>query len=470
MAFTRRFLHYSPGPADFVAEIECRSVGNAWFELHRQGGCGAGELTLLDEFTSQTDIAIGDWIAFEYNSGTRWYLGQVTHRSRQIPAGMRIRLQGMSSQLDDVFPGGYSRNVADGVPPHRYGKTDLFSHDPDYSDESVDLLSDPAELITKLMQQYVVPKTDITLDTNLIESPLVATVLNSLKFRGEESVREILDDMAVRSRGASWGVDENGVFYFLKPRTNLLASYRVGRDLLSLDEFHDRSLIFNRVHLLGGNIYRAPETTSETPCCYYRWQGHYLQPASRTKYGDRQIEITVPWIRTAHDSREFAREFFRMYSEPLTRFLIEVGNPTTIPMPWDGQICIEDQNGTELISDYVETIRVHFDQAPSFRFMLGPGDPRERWPARLQNDRWPIPGPENSEWGGSELTFSSSVLSGSSGSSSAESSLSSMMSSFSSVASSSALGSSGGTSSIGMSSGMSSSVGSSDSFFLTSGP
>ena len=117
MAFTRRFLHYSPGPTDLVGEIECRAVKDAWFELHRQGGCGKGELHLLDEFSSQNAVEIGDWIAFEYETGTRWYFGQVKRRSNSIPSGVSLKLEGMGSQLDDVFPGGFARGVADGVPP-----------------------------------------------------------------------------------------------------------------------------------------------------------------------------------------------------------------------------------------------------------------------------------------------------------------------------------------------------------------
>ena len=48
MSFARRFLHYSPGPSDFVGELSDRVTGGAWFELRRRGGCGSGEFSLRD--------------------------------------------------------------------------------------------------------------------------------------------------------------------------------------------------------------------------------------------------------------------------------------------------------------------------------------------------------------------------------------------------------------------------------------
>src|SRR6185369_5176354 len=116
----RRILHYSPGPTDFQAEIADRAIAGCWFELRRQGGCGAGELILLDEFPDRDHIAVGDWIACEFAADDRWYLGRVIRRVARTPAVVTLTLQGMSGELDDVFPGGFGRTVADNVPPHRY--------------------------------------------------------------------------------------------------------------------------------------------------------------------------------------------------------------------------------------------------------------------------------------------------------------------------------------------------------------
>lgn len=408
MPYSRRVVHYSPGPTDLKGVISDRAVAGCWFELHRQGGCGAAELRLRDEFVDRDDIDVGDWIALEFEAGDRWYLGRVKNRRANSPAGITLRLEGMGVELDEAFPGGFGRAIADGVPPHRYAATDLFQNDPDYTDETVDSVSEPSEVVTLLMQQYVVPATNITLDTSLIESPLEPAELTSLKFRGEESVRAVVKDLAVRARGASWGVDENGTFFFLRPRNNVIASYREGLDLLSLAESRDREILFNRVVLTGGFIYADLESSDAISRGFYRWRGNYVQPASRSQHGERRIRVWVPWIRTRTDSREFVREFFRIYKEPTTRYLIEAGDQSTLPRPWNGSIRIESRDGSELMTAQVATVRVQFDHAPRLRMEVGPVDPRTQWPEPPHEDRSVLPNmPDPERGGGDIITFSS---------------------------------------------------------------
>lgn len=407
MPYTRRFLHYSPGPTDLVGEISGRAIAGAWFELHRKGGCGAGELRLNDEFPDREAIEVGDWIAFEFDTGDRWYLGRVEQRQANSPAGLTFRLNGMSGELKEVFPGGFRRDAADGVPPHRYAQTDLFPDDPDYLEETVDPASEPHEVVTLLMQQYVAPRTHITVDESRIESASDPTSVTSLKFRGEETVQSILQELALRARNASWGVDAEGTFFFLRPRTTVAATYRESVDLISLEESQDRESLFNRIVLTGGYIYEEPSDSGGTGRTVFRWRGHYIQPVSRDTYGERRIRLWVPWIRTPDDSRAFAREFFRVYSEPATRYFVEVGDQTSLPRPWEGPIRIEDLNGGELITRQVETIRVQFDHAPRFRMEIGPEPPHNRWPEPPQNERYAIPGEDVSDFGGDLITLTS---------------------------------------------------------------
>jgi len=431
MPYTRRILHYSPGPADFVSAISDRAIAGAWFELHRHGGCGAGELKLHDEFSDRNVINIGDWISFEYDTGDRWYLGRVESRQADSPAGTTYRLEGMGIELGEVFPGGFGRNVADGIPPHRYARTDLFPNDPDRASETVDAVSTPQDLMRLLMQQYVVPRSDILLVPAKIETPTQPASITSLKFRGEESVRSVVKEAAVRAQNASWGVDETGTFFFLKPPTTLAATFRVGSDLISLEEMLDRETIFNRVVLTGGYVYDAPVNSDVTARGFYRWRGNYLQPASRDQYGDRRIRIWIPWIRTATDSREFMREFFRVYAQPSTRYLVEVGNQTSLLRPWTGTVRLEDKNGNELVTRPIDTIRVQFDHAPRFRMEIGPADPRIRWPEPPHDERWELPENGNPFFGGDIVTFSLQSSSGFS------------LTSFDRISSSSSVGSAG---------------------------
>ena len=160
MGYQRLFLHYGPNQTDVKGVLSARAVKKCWFELHRLGGCGAGEIRLHDAFADRDLVQPGDWIACEYSTGDRWYFGRVEQVESESPAGVRVKLEGPAIELNEVFPGAFSPTAA-GKKQHRYGRTNLFSYDPDLSLESVDVVMNSAELIRKLIQQYVLPSTKI---------------------------------------------------------------------------------------------------------------------------------------------------------------------------------------------------------------------------------------------------------------------------------------------------------------------
>lgn len=387
--FTRRVLHHGPDPTAAPTPLSDRAIAGCWFELHRRGGCGAGEVVLRDEFPTRQAIDIGDWISCEASPGERWYLGRVEERQAASPAELRLRLEGMAVELSEVFPGGFASDL-DGAPPHRFAATDLFPNDPDWSLETVDSLASAETLVHRLLEHYVVPATHIAYVPELIETPRHNASLASLKFRGEESIASITKELGLRAQ-AAWGVDPLGRFYFLQSRSTPLASWRVGVDVTSLAETRDREHLFNRALLTGDYIYDRLDATDHIARRSFRWRGNYTQPESRALYGDRRIRLWIPWLRTEVDSLAFVREFFRIYSVPTTRYLIETLPQSTLPFPWEGRVRLEDQNGNPLYVGAIESLRVQFDHAPRIRVELGPEDPRNLWPEPPHDERWELP-------------------------------------------------------------------------------
>ena len=239
----------------FKGVISLRAISGCWFELHRRGGCGAGEVRLHDRFVDRNSIEVGDWIAFEPTVGDRWYFGRVEQRESKSPAGISYRLEGMGVELAEVFPGGYGSSVGDGSKPHRYGATDLFPFDPDHDIETVDVVSQADEVIEKLLDQYIVPRTHIQKVAELIDISLGSGEVRSLKIRGEETARSVIKDLSLRARDASWGVNEEGQFFFLQKTETIQATYRESRDLTLLEETRERESLFNRVLLTGDYVY-----------------------------------------------------------------------------------------------------------------------------------------------------------------------------------------------------------------------
>ena len=404
MAYQRLLLHYGANQTDFKGVLSQRAVKNCWFELHRQGGCGAGQLKLNDDFLDRNEIEPGDWIACEYSTGDRWYFGRVEQVQSDSPSGLLIQLEGPGIELNEVFPGALGAN-SQGIKPHLYARTYLFSNDPDGLIESVDTVINSAELIQKLIQQYVVPNTKIQYVSSLIETGPLANDVTSVKFRGEESVRSIIKEVAIRARGASWGVNAQGEFFFLQQKTTQQAVYKEDLDLTRLRETRSRELLFNRVVLTGDYVYDLPDTSEQLARRSYRWRGNYRQPNSIDNYGERRIRMWVPWIRTREDSRSFVSEFFRIYAGPVSQYFIETTPQTSLPVPWLGIVKLLDRNGTILSELQPERVRVQFDHEPQFQMELGPIDPRELWPEPPQDERWELP--ENlSGFGGSDLPSS----------------------------------------------------------------
>lgn len=388
-----RVLHHGPSPSGTPVVLTDRLLSGCWFELHRQGGCGAGEIKLADPFALRDKLLPGDWISLESSPGVRCYLGRIEEIRAESPAGMRVRLEGMAIELNEIYPGGFGLQ-ADGKAPHRYAATDLFPFDPDRGEETFDPVDNVDQLLRLLLVQYTGAGTHFQYDPLRIEAPLAAAPISSVKFRGEETLRAIIKDLAVRAQGAAWGIDAGGKFFFLRPRDSVLVAYREGRDLTLLAETRDREHLYNRLLLTGDYVYDRREMTDAIARRVFRWRANYFQPESRQQFGERRIRLWLPWMRTQTDSLAFAREFFRVYSQPTTRYLIETvphDLETPIPLPWEGRIRLENRQGEVLTTARIETIRVIWDHSVRFRMELGPADPRTLWPEPPHDERWENP-------------------------------------------------------------------------------
>ncbi|WP_459555394.1 hypothetical protein [Lacunimicrobium album] len=408
MSFARRVLVYGRELGEPRADLSARVTSGCWFELHRQGGCGDGELRLKVGFGERGLVEIGEWVAFEYEAGVRWYLGRVESRETTSPAEMVVRLNGMSVELGEVFPGGFANGAA-GISglgrPHRFGVADPFHDDPDYGDETFDLAASVPGLVETLMTEYALPSTRIQMPAGWCDIDEEPGRVSSLKFRGEESLRSILKDLAVRAGNASWGVDAQGKFYFTRPPGEVMLTLKEGVDVLRLEESRDHQTLFNRLLLTGDYVYDLPEMSGQLAQRAFRWRGHYVQPASRAMYGDRRIRMWIPWVRTRLDAKAFAEEFFRRYSQPQNRYRLETLPLTETFLPWMGRLRLLDREGEELFSSTIETVRVLFDHAPRFVIETGPDDPRVLWPEPEHDERFEIPRNPPEGYGGDVVTF-----------------------------------------------------------------
>ncbi|WP_437194556.1 hypothetical protein [Planctomicrobium sp. SH527] len=390
MSFQRRILHHNADLSGSPQLISLSAVKSCWFELHRQGGCGSGQLILSDSFQQRDSIQIGDWISLEATSGDRWYLGRVEERQAEIPAGVRLRLEGMSVELNQIFPGGFGEE-ADGQKPQLYAATDLFHLDPDEFLHTYNWVESAEQLVRILIEQSLPDSSHIQYDPTLIETPRLPAPITSIKVRGEESIRALLKDLALRAQSASWGVNEQGQFFFLRRRDETIATFQEQSNLTTLSESRDLEFVLNRILLTGDYVYDNQDHSDDQARRSYRWRANFIEPASRAQFGDRRIRVWLPWIRTQGDGLAFAREFFRTYSQSQSQYFLETTETTSLPRPWLGQVEVLSKSGERLVKAHAETIRVFFDHVPRFRMILGPIDPRLLWPEPPHDERWELP-------------------------------------------------------------------------------
>lgn len=384
MAYERQIIHYDSDSTTFIADWTERAE-SAWFELLRQGGCGAGEVVLDYKFTERGSIEVGHYVVMAYSTGIRWYMGRVESIDESSPMRTVVNLYGMVAELGEVFPGG--RGGSDIGVPHRYAKTDAFNQDPDWSVQTWDVVSQPNQVVTLLYQQYIDGATHIDLDPGAIEVPDPLTSLQSLVFRSQESALSIIRQLATIANNASWGVDANGDLFFKRMRTNVIDTFQEGVHLEKLTMTTDRSLMCNSLLITGDYVY-DPSYFPD----YYRYQGRWMQTTSVAQHGEIRRNIFLPWCRTDEDAVAFAKQFFRYYAWPSVRHNFTTRPVTGLIKPWDGFIKLWDAEGANYAIQPFDRIRVQFDQFVKFDIWMGFEE--MQFPDWDQDLRWELPEPE----------------------------------------------------------------------------
>lgn len=403
----RVVLHHGLNPQSAGTPIEDRAVKGCWFEWHRQGGCGPGQLKLERSWAETADVQPGDWISIGPSTVERWYLGRVDEWRSDYPAGVVVTLAGMVDELNEIYPGGFGR---EGVAPQRYGQTDAFPYDPDHALQQYRPTQTVESLVDELVQQHVLPRTHVA-----SADPASAgnvTRVDSITMRGEESLRSLLKDLAVRAGGAAWGIDANARFFFQLNPADIVASYQLSDDVTRCAATRSRDILFNRLQITGDYIYDRLDGADDIAQRVYRFRQIHVRDTSLTQYGEHRIRLWLPWIRTDDDARRFAEAFFDLYAAPPTKYLIDaVVDPAQPPMPWLGRVELLDEAGQRVADGVPSVVRIQFDEWPTARLEIGPEDPRRLWPEPPEDDRYELPTvqrhSESSESSESWLSFSS---------------------------------------------------------------
>lgn len=381
-----------------------REVTDASFQWLRLGGCGQGSISLDTAFDAEI-LQTGQWIKMSYKAGQPWYFGRVESWSADAPVGVTVQLYGPLSVLAEIQVGG--QGDWDTRLPHTYAKGDYFTHDPDHSMQSFDAIQDYSSLIQKIHAQYIAPYRSGLFPLGSFSAPTTEIDFTSITFRGEESLAQILRSVSDMCYGASYGIDAEGNFFFIPRDETTQASYIEDADLQSISRTEDRSLMYNRMILVGGYIYGERSQAG-----FYRWVSTHFDTASMDTYGAKQLRVYLPWVRTPSEATNYASGFFEKYAGPTTRYTVSTVAQGAPLYPWSGFVELLPRTGytwgaETSVVDVVEQVDVSFNEMPTFTFTTGPEE--LQYPQEPEAQRWEMP---DENGGGGDLSNISDNFSG----------------------------------------------------------
>jgi len=363
-----------------------REVIDASFQWLRLGGCGQGSISLDTAFDAEI-LQTGQWIKMSYKSGQPWYFGRVESWNAEAPVGVTVQLYGPLSVLAEIQVGG--QGDWDTRLPHTYAKGDYFPNDPDHSMQSFDAVQDYSTLIQKIHAQYIAPYKAGLFPLGSFSAPTTEIDFTSMTFRGEESLAQILRSVSDMCYGASYGIDADRNFFFIPRNETKQASYIEDEDLQSISRSEDRSLMFNRMILVGGYVYGE-----ESKAGFFRWVSTHFDESSMNDYGAKQLRIYLPWVRTPSEASNYAVGFFEKYAGPTQRYTVTTVAQGGKLLPWMGFVELLSRSGYSWagetsVLDVVEQVDVSFNEMPTFSFTTGPEE--LQYPQEPEAQRWEMP-------------------------------------------------------------------------------
>jgi len=183
-------------------------------------------------------------------------------------------------------------------------------------------------VVNSLITDFITPNTDITVGT------IDTYSINVSKIVFNSTVLEAIQKLA-NIVGAEWGVNRNLQFYFRQPSDIVGHYFKVGQDIIEIEDEYDYSDIINKVYIQGGDLpsgipFRYTKTDQES-IMYYGLHETIVTDSSiiDSKLAESHANILLS------NKKSFLRNI--RANLPLNKDLIELDNPMKkaliIPMP-----------------------------------------------------------------------------------------------------------------------------------------
>lgn len=363
---------------DFSTDVNYITSGS--FELLRQGGCGGGKFEVALPFTN-TALRVGKWIECYISGAGRVYLGRIENVDSSSPRGHSVSTYGPTVLLNDRAIGGFNAN--DNRDPHLFARDqNYFANDPDFASQEFTEVLTYESLVNEIYTRYIQP---LGIGLQAIEEPIPQVPFQSAVFRGQESINQVIRNLALACHNASWGINAQLQFFFLRNEPTVAATYQenVDFEVGTFKRSEDRSLIANRVYIVGDYVYGG-----DSPGPYFRYQNVFYDSTSWTLNGEKRLEAYLPWIRTHNEAIKWKNAFFAKYANAIIRYAGSTPPTILIPLPWNGYFDIMSEENVLLSRDVVETVSVDITNYPRLSFQTGPENHQHMEPP--EPERWEL--------------------------------------------------------------------------------
>ncbi len=303
------------------------------WEFNRIGGCGSISFNLPRAYCNERMIS-GDFNLRLYvrNPATKaydlWYQGIVEQKSPNVRG---------SDETVSVQGHGYQAQLS---------RIQL---------RALTYTSQEASVIIKnLLDNYIVPNTDITYDVGDITA--TTFTFDTLEFSTDamSAIQTIADTVG----GREWGVDKNRKFYFKARSSTVGFRFPLGDKVTSFtndDSFKD---VINRVIVQGGDIAGVPFTPDPTT-------SSYNNTASQLKYGRRDNIYQNSSVLTDTVAQQIAQSILAEKSDVIRRARCELSNyetqiEATIPLPLFNLVARGTFYGEKLYGTFLYSGQIDF--------------------------------------------------------------------------------------------------------------
>lgn len=261
-------------------------AGPISWEYNRLGGCGGFNFQVPIKFCRELTLGLNFNVkVYRRNPSTQdydlWYQGRIENKVHDVKGEdevINISGMGYQSALKDVYI------------------------DADFSSQEVSVI------VKNLLDNYIVPNTDITYDAGDIEATTFTP--GTLQFNTDAlSAMQTLADL-VGTR--EWGVDRNRKFFFKARSSSVGFRYPLFKNILNFSLDNTSKEIANRIIVIGGETGGSPFTAT------------YNDLTSQLKWKRRDKVIQNSSITTSQVAEQFANAQFSEFNDVSRRCRLEL--------------------------------------------------------------------------------------------------------------------------------------------------